>query len=407
MPWSKKGSKKPFAKKTSYKDRPYKKVYGKYTHKKASYKKVSFKRSGVKAPTYVKSSYKGRPFSARKGTYLKKKAAQKSMFCADQVALLTGVKSTDSLALASPQVASSSVLAAAHAHAASSSIRFSLHYYGKDGPLPYSYFTKMLFAFDFGISELPPLNDPTLTVFSGNGMFTPLYNNSNVHVQYWTEFGNLYTQYRVHGSKMKGYFQSSTTAATGSTMVTVFPTILPPATWSAAIPPNAPALATWTAPHKSVEVSMLTSGRPTSHIDMYCATKDIWGVPDLADVGLCADTTNPVMGNTGDNPVWQFYWGCCYSNYTDEVTAPVPTGSITLEYYVEFFNPFRGTDIEVEQKGDVPDSAWQEVPPSRTLYPSGDKLIKDPTRFQAPKRASSPAVEAARTLAAMVLEQSE
>jgi len=193
--------------------------------------------------------------------------------------------------------------------------------------------------------------------YYGNSVIDCFRTFDNSDCAYVPELGALYLYYRVTSSRLNLHMRQINNQ--DALTVVMFCTLVPPASWSVALPTTLEGWVTSSIPHKT-HALLPNSGcdRQIGTMSMWCSTSAIFNSSgDVEDFsGLMPNAT---VGQTGAPPAaaFQWYWGVTYFNYDGSTPSP---GQLTLnsqiDYWVQLDGPVTSSEYTPGPDESVPDA---------------------------------------------------
>lgn len=167
-------------------------------------------------------------------------------------------------------------------------------------------------------------------IIRGNSAFDPQFSLGGGQPLGFDQWGDLYTDYIVHGSKVRFSITPASDNISNSVMALF-------ASSSSGVPAPQNSLNQPYSKWKPV-VSTQNSGNQVATLKMYMSTAKIFGLPKSrrSDQEFSAAVTG--------NPSVEWYWHLLIYNYANSVQRINYSEAITVTYYVEFFNRRRISD---------------------------------------------------------------
>lgn len=184
--------------------------------------------------------------------------------------------------------------------------------------------TQMKYTASFNLVDAVGAID-TIQVIRGNSIYDPDYTGTGTQPTGRDQWVNLYTTYRVHGSKINvKVINNESSSTTGNCCVSlVAENDAPPSTalCSSLQRANQPY-------SKQVLIPPVSAGGNPIEMEMYMSTKKIFGEKDINDSNYRAAFTT--------NPLRQWYWGVQCQNLNGSTHNLIVVINIT--YYVELLD---------------------------------------------------------------------
>lgn len=297
-----------------------------------------------------------KPFSWKKRTPMKKRRSLKmgKKFIRKGRSTVKGRSFFDPVAAAAlgksaaaSGVTLSPALAAAAEAGVSANLSSVMTFRGPHIPLPQRYRCKMHWVEDFGISEYT--GDTTnIKFFRGNSIWDPDYSIgiSQKSAQYTNLLGSIYLNYRVSAVRVQitmAQFLDDQAGLSMPVKAILFPTIQSVSYLNASVPPSMEAWDVATFPHKQKVLGNDYTDSSMRTMSLYVKVKDMFAVPDLADVGFIGQMPNGRIPQGGTDPSLVFLVGMCQGAATNSGGVEALSCRAHITYYVELFNPIAPT----------------------------------------------------------------
>jgi len=216
---------------------------------------------------------------------------------------------------------------------------------------------------------------------SGTTSANALYGNSivdsgrgidNQNCAYVAELGQLYLYFRVTSSRCTFHLDSlippsDASAATQPIFAVMYCTIIPPASWPAALPTTLDGWVVSGIPHKTTNVLNTNTTRQLRSMSMYMNTSALFN-SDASVEDFAGNMPNSIIPQAGSPPASTFvwYWGLAYFNWDGTpATSDYLTVNVNIEYWTTLDGPVTAQDYT------------PSAPPAESILPKKVDLIED------------------------------